>query len=251
MKLGIHSIIKDCYEPYLLEWFNHHHSIGVDYFFIYDNESKIPIQNTISCLPFQSFIYVEQFPGKASQDIQRLSYLKLLADLKGGSLSHCDRVAFIDDDEFIICESGDIKDTLLDYLEFPGLALSWRMFGSSGILKRSPAPQMKKFVYYTESNYRANVNVKSIVNPYLVKEPINPHVFSYAQGNCVDIDRKPIEGSYIMSPIYRRMWINHYWTGTLEDWKEKLLRGRADADDLTDRDPSEIEKIDSFCTEHI
>lgn len=248
MKVGIHSIIKDCYEPYLLEWFNHHHSIGVDYFFIYDNESKIPIQKTISSLKFQSSIYVEQFPGKASQNVQRLSYFKFLEDLKGGSLPHCDRVAFLDDDEFIICEDGNIKDTLLDYLEFSGLALSWRMFGSSGILKRSPASQMKKFVYYTSSNYLGNVNIKSIVDPYLVSGPIHAHAFYYTQGFCVDVDRKLVE-SYIMSPIYRRMWINHYYTGTIEDWKEKLIRGRSDASDP--RDPLDLNTIDSICTEHI
>ena len=43
MKVGICAIIKDCYEPYLLEWLVYHRSIGVDLFFIYDNESTVPI----------------------------------------------------------------------------------------------------------------------------------------------------------------------------------------------------------------
>jgi hypothetical protein len=251
MKVGIHSIIKDCYEPYLLEWFNYHHSLGIDYFFIYDNESKVPIQKTISQLKFQSSIYVELFPGKASQNVQRLSYLKFLTDAKNGILPHCDRVAFLDDDEFIIIEDGDIKSILSDYLEFSGLALSWRMFGSSGILKRLPTSRMKKFVYYTPSTYLGNLNIKSIVDPYLVKEPETAHTFHFNQGICVDIDRKPIEGYYINPPIYRRAWINHYWTGTMEDWQARLIRGRSDMDNPTDRDSLAIERIDALCTEHI
>jgi hypothetical protein len=251
MKIGIHSIIKDCYEPYLLEWFNYHHSLGIDYFFIYDNESKVPIQKTIRQLKFRISIYVELFPGNASQNVQRLSYLKFLTDAKSGILPHCDRVAFLDDDEFIICKDDNIKSVLLDYLEFSGLALNWRMFGSSGILKRFPTSRMKKFVYYTPADYLGNLNIKSIVDPYLVSDVETPHTFFFSQGFCVDIDRKPIKGYYINPPIYKRMWINHYWTGTLEDWKGKLLRGRSDADDQTDRDFLAIERIDRLCTEHI
>ena len=111
MKVGICAIIKDCYKPYLLEWFNYHYSLGVDHFFIYDNESERPIISIVNYdLPYliKDTIHVETIKGSVKQIA---AYHKCLDDMKGGKLPPCDRVAFIDDDEFIVCENGDIKST--------------------------------------------------------------------------------------------------------------------------------------------
>jgi len=163
MKVGIQTIIRDSYEPYLLEWLNYHHSIGVDLFFIYDNESVVPIIKTIKNLNFRKDIHIENISGLASPtcNIQRLSYLKFLTDIRAGTLPHCDRVAFIDEDEFIICENGNIKKTLEGYVEFSAIAINWRIFGSSGLIEQSPIPQMEKFTSYTDSSYKVTITSKA------------------------------------------------------------------------------------------
>ena len=53
MKVGICAIIRDCNENYLKEWVEYHRLIGVDYFYIYDNDSKISIRETLKdCLEY-------------------------------------------------------------------------------------------------------------------------------------------------------------------------------------------------------
>lgn len=251
MKVGIQTVMRDTYQPYLIEWLNYHKSIGVDYFFLYDNESIVSLIEAVENIPFKKDIFIHPISGLPSPtiDIQKISYLKFLSDIQSNFLPHCDRVAFIDEDEFIICENGDIKKTLEDYAEFSGIGISWRIFGSSGLSSQTSDSQMKKFTRYTNSTYRANVNIKSIVNPYLVKDTLNPHIFSYTKGFCVDIDKNPIEGSFIMSPIYKKLWINHYFTRSLEEWVEKVERGQADTGQK--RDFNMLNDIDTNCMESI
>ena len=250
MIVAIHTVMRDTYEPYLFEWLNYHHSIGVDRFFLYDNESKIPLTESIKSIPFKDNIFVSYIPGVPSLkfDVQRGSYLYFLGTIRDKSFPKIDRVAFIDEDEFIICKNNDIKAILSNYLEYPGLAINWRMFGSSGLLEQTPILQMEKFVWYAP-NYQGNVNIKSIVNPYLIESVTSPHTFTYTQGFCVDTDKKPIEGFYIMSPIYKEMWINHYWTRSLAEWNEKVLRGQANTGQK--RESSMFDELNILCTEHV
>jgi hypothetical protein len=103
---GICAIIKDCDENYLREWIDCHEAIGFDYFFIYDNESKNPIKELLK--DYENII-VYDFPGK----IQQLpAYMDCITKQKHGEQPKCDWLAFIDEDEFIVVESGNIKDFL-------------------------------------------------------------------------------------------------------------------------------------------
>jgi hypothetical protein len=247
MKIAIHSLIKDPYKPYLIEWLNYHRSIGVDHFFIYDNESEPGIVELVKDLPFRNEISVEMINGGGSlvPNVQINSYAKFLSDLK--YLPHYDRVAFIDEDEFIICKNGDLKSTLENYINYPGIGISWRMFGSSGLLTRTPEPQMKKFTKYTGAYYHSNINIKSIVNPYLVSTIRSPHSFSFHYGNLVNEHKIPIELHYSY-PSYDYLWINHYWLRSKEEWIVKANRGQVTGEK---RNLLWFEDVEKNCTESI
>ena len=237
MKVGICAIMKDVYEPYLFEWLNHHRSIGVDHFFLYDNDSAVPLTIT------GNDIVIKNISGLAMQ-IQ--AYNKCLSDLKEGKLPACDRVAFIDEDEFIICENGDIKETLKDYADFPALGINWRVFGSSGLKEKTPEPQRKKFIKHT-TGHPYERHIKSIIDPSrTVGSSGNPHAFIYTVGNCVNVNNKVVDGAFA-SPIYRKIWIDHYYTRSLEEWKEKIAKGRADTA-TEGRDFNLINEIDANCS---
>lgn len=243
MRVGICAIIKDCYKPYLVEWFNHHHEIGVEQFYVYDNESDIPIIDIVEDLPFKQDIHIETITGKIKQFE---AYHKCLADIKSGTLPACDRVAFIDDDEFIICENGDIKDTLKEYTDFPGLGISWRVFGSSEIKEKTSIEQRMKFTQYTTPDFPVNKHIKSIVNPFLAERTAgNPHSFVYSKGNCVNVNKEIVENAF-SKPVYKKIWLNHYFTRSLEEWDEKIDRGRADLN--ARRTLSEFYEIDFNCS---
>ncbi|MBE3141927.1 MAG: hypothetical protein IMZ53_15230 [Thermoplasmata archaeon] len=82
----------------------------------------------------------------------------------------------------------------------------------------------------------------------MVKKLLNPHSFSYAQGNCVNVNKEIIEGAF-STPVYEKIWINHYWTRSLEEWDAKVARGQADTGQK--RDSKLFDDLNRSCTEHI
>jgi hypothetical protein len=239
--------MRDIYKPYLDEWLAHHRSIGVDHFFIYDHDSVEPLSRILKGNPDITVKPIHGIPSK-SKDIHKESYLDFLTMIQSGSLPHFDRVAFIDEDEFITCINGNLKTTLLNYLDSPAIGISWRIFGSSGVLTRTPELQSKKFTKYTGKYYHSNINMKSIVNPYLVKENLSPHSFSYYLGNCVNEHHIVIPSHYTY-PSYDYIWINHYWTRSREEFIVKANRGMVETGET--RDYSMFDNVEMNCTESL
>jgi len=239
MKVGICAIMKDVYEPYLIEWLDHHRSIGVDYFFIYDNDSIIPVESV------DDDVIIFKVSGIAKQIT---TYDKCLADMKSKILPHCDRLAFIDEDEFIICENNDIKKTLQEYTKYPALGITWRVFGSSGLKVRTPEPQRTKFTKFT-TGHPYEKHIKSIVDPLrTIGSSGNPHFFAYRNNEtCVNVNHEPVEGPFTI-PIYNKIWIDHYYTRSMEEWKDKVAGGMATDHSKGARDFRLIDGIDTNCS---
>lgn len=249
MKVGICAIIKDCYEPYLIEWLQYHHDIGVDYFFIFDNDSAIPVSEITNKVPFCGDIYHGAIHGLGVQGIAYglcLRRVQLDWPLP-------DWLAFIDEDEFIRCENGDIRSCLKGYENYSGVGLNWRIFGSSGLEQRTPERQRDKFVMYTGAEWPPNRHIKSIVNPLKVSHCLTPHHFAYQEGFCVDVEKKrvPGNGPFVDPPIYKTMWIDHYFTRSLEEWMEKIKRPRADSGKTDQRPFLLLRDIDLYSARSI
>lgn len=178
--IGICAIIKDCNEVYLKEWVEYHQLIGVDYFFIYDNDSKIPIQSFFD----SEKIIIKKFSGRNNS--QMLAYQDCIDNYKKGKLPNCKWIAFIDDDEFIVPECGNIKSVLKDYEKYAGVVINWKMYGSSGLKNKTSEKQILKFnkvfnslKYATIFSARENL-IKTIVQPSCVRKVgRNPHFLKY------------------------------------------------------------------------
>lgn len=65
---------------------------------------------------------------------------------------------------------------------------------------------------------------------------------------CVNVNKEIIKGAF-SGPLYKDIWINHYWTRSLEEWKEKAERGQADTG--RKRDFAMLDNLDSFCTKRV
>jgi len=60
-----------------------------------------------------------------------------------------------------------------------------------------------------------------------------------------NVNRQPIDGPF-SDPIYHTMWIDHYYTRSLEEWKEKIAKGRPDVIGH-ERDFRLFDEIDASC----
>ncbi|MBS7563481.1 glycosyltransferase family 2 protein [Mucilaginibacter sp. Bleaf8] len=227
--LCICCIIKD-ENDYLSEWMNYHLKIGVKHFFIYDNESSIDIADTLKKLHLQQYATVIPISGKS---MQMKAYQHFLKNFK--MLSQW--AAFIDTDEFIVPKStkGDLPLFLKDYERYGGLGINWLIFGSSGLINKTNQSQLSSFTLRSDVTFSTNRHIKSIVQTKHVRWIDNPHYVIYKKGYfCVNENLQRVDGPFSDTSV-EKIQINHYYCRSLEEYQEKIKRGRSDDGDIKRR----------------
>ncbi|MDP8207399.1 MAG: glycosyltransferase family 92 protein [Candidatus Electryonea clarkiae] len=212
--------------PYLRAWVEYHRLAGVEHFYIYDNESKVPISDTLKGYIDHGIVDVIPVKGKNQQ---LPAYDHCLNEF-GKKQSRW--IGFIDMDEFLLpLKTDDLRVLISDYEEYGGLAVNWSIFGSNSHEESPGAPQIKHYTMRTRSDYAVNHHIKSIIKPTKVVQAKNPHCFMYVPGNiCVNEKYESVHYAY--SPFSNeKILVNHYFNRSSEDYEEKINRGRADRDD--------------------
>ena len=217
--LSICTIIKD--EPNLEEFIIYHWLHGVEHFYIYDNESTIPIKNRLKLYIFKKICTIIDFPGKPQQV---------------NSYNHClknyghetDWLYFTDGDECILPKKHwSLRDFLIENNNAHAIGINWVFFGTSFHEKKQSG--------FIIDNYRYTCNkqdqhIKTICKPFFSVRFENPHYvilkdaskYRDPLGNIISGPFNTIPGN---SDIIQ---INHYYTKSMEESYEKQNRGRTD-----------------------
>jgi hypothetical protein len=104
--------------PYLREWIEFHRLVGVERFFLYDNESTDEHQQVVAPYVSTGLATVESWSG---------------AGLQHEAFTHCFQqhredarwIAFIDADEFLFSPRSSVAGVLRDLEDYPGVASTW------------------------------------------------------------------------------------------------------------------------------
>lgn len=166
MRIAIAAIFKDECE-YILEWIAYHRTIlGIEDFIIADNASNDGTTQLLQALEVAGLIK-RLFAPRVDPLIgpQAAAYNQILK-LYG---KHFDYILFIDADEFLVNNSGkDLKTVLKQHeknKDFAGLALNWRIFGSSGNHFQQPGLVIERFKQASLNEAGTNRHVKCLVSP--------------------------------------------------------------------------------------
>ena len=214
---------------YIGEWLEYHYKIGVDKFYIYNNDSDDRAELLEILEPWiqAGIVDFEDASGKYRQ-------MPVYNDAIERHRFDCRYMGFIDADEFIYIKTGqNLPEFLHDHFSMSkwiaGLGINWRMFGTSGHKKYSPEPVIERFIQRAKDNYNANMHIKSIVNPRRVLEFNNPHSAKYFPTSCCYSDHGNLIPSVInMVDALSSIQINHYHTKSIEEYLMKDARGRPD-----------------------
>ena len=217
--LSIMAIMKN-EGPYIKEWLDYHILVGVEKFYLYDNEST---DNTTEILkPYieSGFVEYTYWPGKAQQQIAYTDcFNKHAFDTKW--------MAVIDLDEFIVPVD---YDTIPEYLKtlpknFAELVIGWVQYGSSNHKTKPNGLVIENYKRHALKNW----GIKSIVNPRLVYETLNPHTHEVA-GFIIDENGKKM-GRIIQDEnrniTTNKIRCNHYVTKSFEEYIARMNQGSA------------------------
>jgi hypothetical protein len=198
---------------YLAEWIEYHHRVGVEHFYLYNNNSTDDFRDVLAPYVADGLVSLHdwpQVPASPAADLHCITSYR----------SEAKWIAFIDADEFLWPMQGDsLKPILRTFEDFPSLALNWVYFGSNGHIAR---PQGGVMANYTRRAAGPNRHVKSIVNPRRVIKYGNSHYWFYSNAAlAVNTARVPVHGSFSEPAVADVLRINHYYSKSQEDFMAK------------------------------
>jgi hypothetical protein len=213
--LSLVLIIKD-EARYLAEWIEYHQLVGVDRFYIYDNESTDNIKEILD--HYGDEIVYNYWPGRSQQIA---AYDDAVAKYK----LETKWMGFIDTDEFIVPVKHDkIMDVINEINPKWGLGINWINYGDSHLSRYSKDLVIERFNMRAPLNHKKNIMAKSIINPRAVfLVPIHRGCFLGFRSS-VDENGKRI-GGYSLKPSVNKIRVNHYFGKTYEEFLQKTKRG--------------------------
>lgn len=119
--------------PYLKEWLEFNRLVGIEHFYMYNNNSEDDYQSVLNEYIEAGLVTLIQWPHNQAQ-------MECYKDCIKNFSHETKWLGFIDIDEFIVPKStNDIYSILQPFEKNRGsVKLYWRMYGTSGRLKREP-----------------------------------------------------------------------------------------------------------------
>ena len=123
------AIFKD-EAPYLNEWIKYHLIVGVEHFYLYNNNSSDDFLSVLKPYIKSGKVTLIDFPFDGAQNE---AYKECIKKFK----EEAKWIGFLDLDEFVVpVRDNNIYDFLKRFNNRPAVKIYWKVFGTSGLLNR-------------------------------------------------------------------------------------------------------------------
>lgn len=211
---------------YIDEWIKYNLHIGFNAIYLYDNSDEFTLKNIN--LKYPGKVFVKHYPGPKKQ-IEVYNSFGTNPEYKK-LYKWC---AFIDCDEFIVLKKYLFKDktpSIIDFLNeycnnpmYSAICLNWYLFGFNGENEYRPEYVTKRF---TTRESKGSEFIKVIVKLSDFISMSTPHDATTLRGTR-SVDGRVILNSCNKNPNMDIAYINHYFCKSLEEFNNKMSRGRA------------------------
>src|SRR3954451_11023447 len=139
-------------EAYLIEFVNYYLLHGVEHFYLYDNDSKIPVTDVLR--DYRDVCSIMRAGGDA---VQVRAYAHFCSRYKHESKW----VAVFDIDEFVLPHKHEsFREFLIDYDHCDGIGINWAMFGDGHHATPPQGGVMENYLYRQAKQHHS---IKSVV----------------------------------------------------------------------------------------
>jgi hypothetical protein len=243
--LAVCAIYRD-EASYMREWVDFHRLVGVERFYLYDNNSVDDHREVLAPYLERGEVTIQDWPVEMGQ---RPAYEHCVQEHTADTRW----IAFIDLDEFLFSPTGrPLPDLLREYERWPAVGVNWAVFGPSGHLRRPPGLVTESYTKRLQTG--ENRSLKTIADPARVCRVTGIHRFEYDSLDMVDENGYPITGAVTKSESRARLQLNHYVTKSFEEAEIRSRRSRPnrgqyspqawrrpfDAEDLRQRDAAAV-----------
>lgn len=115
--------------PFLKEWIDYHTVVGVDHFYLYNNNSDDNYKEVLEPYIRQGIVTLIEWPYQNSQ-------FKAYKHCYENFRNETNWISFLDADEFFVPKYElTIIDWLNRFAQYPAIVIHWTMFGTGGQMK--------------------------------------------------------------------------------------------------------------------
>jgi hypothetical protein len=221
MKVSIVSIFRD-ESKYLKEWIEFHLLVGVDKFYLVNNNSIDNFNEVLS--PYILSGVVELFnittettkntPGFSNESILVKEWVRKMNEIIMSS--NDDWVIHVSTDEFLFpTEKNNIKDVLINYDDNVGeISVNWTLFGNNNVYLSENDLLIEKLTKSSDSNHIHNFHVKPIFKPKSISHIPSVH-FGLLKNGFIKVDANGNQNNFktnyeVKDRVYSPLHINHY-----------------------------------------
>jgi hypothetical protein len=202
--LSICAIFKD-EAPWFKEWIEYHLLVGVDHFYLYNNDSTDNFREVLKPYIDDEIVTIIDWPNRSLGGWCYKTQATALADGCKRSSQETTWLALIDIDEFLLpVKETSMKTALKKYSDYPGLQLHWHFFGTSNIRT------LQKNTLLIEALHRCSP-LSEYRPPKTIVKPEMFHGFSWPPHKCTYLNgQKPLDVNK------NELRVNHYVNRTLD-----------------------------------
>ena len=211
---------------YLREWVEFHRLVGVERFYLYDNESRDDHRDVLEPYVDSGLVELTEWPVPVVGGTGRPSgIMRAFDDCIERHRRDSRWIAFLDIDEFLFTPTEIPFPRLLsEYEQWPGVFASRAEYGTSGHVSKPAGLTIESYVHRRRQIPDSRSYAKSIVDPTRVARCASVHHFAYLDGLPVNENGVPVRMAIRAErlPIsYSRLRINHYGLKSEEELRRK------------------------------
>lgn len=219
MRVGIIAIARN-EQLYIREWVDHHLSLGFDKIILADNDDTFLLPGIID---YPAVIHID-YTG--TEKVQPKAYTELYQKYR----DQFDWLLFIDCDEFVMLDKGNIKDFLEDF-DCDVVRINWMCYsdgdmldtdGDYRVVSRFTQPYLSSADTFAKSFIRTRVE--------LGDKKIFGHGIYDKTLDARNAYNDPCENTnpHTTRIVHQVCWLNHYPTKTIGEYiRQKYDRGGA------------------------
>lgn len=217
--------------PYLLEWIAYHRALGFDEIVVYENRSTDQSAELLEKIARAGIIDHRPWPAGATESPQISAYKDALKK------TTAEWILFIDADEFLVLHQHDNVNAFLarfdDRPEVTTIGCNWRMFGDSHLTEPDSRLLIDRFNNAAEIDFPSNRHLKSFTRVKALGNIVNMHVCEttgikvHPSGTPLNMSDWGLSDEIELDVAQ----VNHYYTKTYTEYKNKKARGYADCTD--------------------
>lgn len=226
MKIAICLAVKNesAEMPYWIAW---HALLGIDTFFIYNDQSTDSTLAVLKSLQEKYDIRIKNVCENKDDHVVR--QVQIYNSCLNENKDQFDWIGFIDADEYVYINHGDIKEFLAAMAyNINCVALNWCCFGSNHHLARPESAPFLAYQKHGDRNQYWNRHTKVFVRPKEVKEEITYVHNIFVNGKTVSSDGEEIQwtnmfGGFTQNPPnWKNARLLHFQTRSFEHYIKRF-----------------------------